>query len=62
MIKIGDIVRGKGGSGFRWGWTLGIVVGYWKAGDKQQPLVKWLGGDFEGETSNVFLGHLEVVA
>ena len=58
-MKIGDIVRGKGGCVDL---VLGIVVGYWKAGDKQQPLVKWLGGDFEGETSNVFLGHLEVVA
>ena len=57
-MKIGDIVRGKGGCVDL---VLGIVVGYWKAGDKQQPLVKWLDGVCEGETFTELSEDLEVI-
>jgi hypothetical protein len=60
MIKIGDIVRGE--AGFL-DVVLGIVVGYWEAGaGKQQPVVMWLGGVYEGEAFTELSEDLEVIA
>jgi hypothetical protein len=59
-MKIGDIVRGEAGY---LDVVLGLVVGYWEAGaGKQQPLVMWLDGVYEGETFTELSERLEVIA